>query len=440
MVYRQIVIIFLLILANGVFAMAEAAVISARKARLQERANGGDGRAAAALELANAPNRFLSTTQFGITLISILAGAFGGATLTDDLAAWLGRFPALDPWRHGLALALVVGSITFVSLVVGELVPKRVALNNPEGIASAVAGPMRRLSTIVTPVVAILGIATEGVLRLMGARRSDAPPVTEEEVKILIQQGAEAGVFLATEKEMVQSIFRLGDRRVNELMVPRLQAMWLDANAALEDNLRKMEASGHSRFPLADGNLDRLIGVVSVHAVWARQMAGGPVDLREIAWDPPFLPEAMPAFKALETLRASGREMAVVLSEYGGVQGLVTLFDVMEAIFAGLPEGAGAPEPRASLREDGSWLLDGMLPAHDVEEILGLRNLPGQDENDYDTLGGFVMDRLQRLPAVGDAFEWHQRRWEVAAMEGRRVARVVVRPAKPHPPTEGTHS
>jgi putative hemolysin len=424
MVYQQILIIFVLILANGVFAMAEAAIISARKARLQERANGGDARAAAALELANAPNRFLSTTQFGITLISILAGAFGGATLTDDLAAWLGQFPALEPYSHALALAVVVGGITFVSLIVGELVPKRLALNNPEAVAAMVAGPMRRLSALAGPVVTVLGATTDALLRLLGARHAGGPPVTEEEVKILIRQGAEAGVFLATEHEMVKSVFRLGDRRVNDLMIPRLQIDWLDTRAPLEDNLRKMEASGHSRFPVADGDLDRIVGVVSIREVWARQIAGQPIDLRTLAWAPPFLPEALPAFTALERLREARRDMAVVLGEYGDVQGLVTVMDVLETVVGDAP---GAREEDAIRREDGSWLLDGMLPAEDVREILGLRDLPGEEQRDFETLGGFMMDRLQRLPAPGDGFEWRHYRWEVAAMDGRRVAKVVVR-------------
>lgn len=428
MVIRQIVIIFVLILANGVFAMAEAAVISARKARLQERANQGDQSAAAALELANAPSRFLSTTQLGITLISILAGAFGGATLTDDLAAWLARLDVPEAWRHGIALAVVVGGITYVSLVVGELVPKRIALNSPEGIAARVAGPMRRLSALTAPVVALLGASTDALMRLLGARRSDEPPVTEEEVKILIRQGAAAGVFLPAEQEMVQRVFRLGDRRVNELMVPRTMVDWLDLTAPLEENLRTMEAAGHARFPVADGALDRLAGVVSVRAVWSAQMRGEPVDLRALAWMPPQLPEELAAFRALETFRATGREMAVIISEYGGVQGILTLADVLEAVVGEIPERPGEPDTRATRRPDGSWVMNGMLPASDVRELLDLRVLPGEGGNDYETLGGFMMERLQRLPAVGDAFEWHGYRWEVTAMDGKRVTTVLISP------------
>jgi putative hemolysin len=428
MALRQILIIFLLILANGVFAMAEAAVISARKARLQERANQGDKSAASALDLANAPSRFLSTTQFGITLISILAGAFGGATLTDDLATWLARYPVPEGWRHGIALAVVVGGITYVSLVIGELVPKRLALNSPEGIAARVAGPMRRLSAIAAPVVTVLGASTDAVVRILGVRRSDEPPVTEEEVKILIGQGAAAGVFLPSEQDLVQGVFRLGDRRVNELMVPRVRVAWLDLDDPLEENLRKMAAAAHSRFPVADGALDRLAGVVSVRAVWARQMAGEPVDLRALAWMPPLVPEELPAVRALENFRTSGREMAVVLSEYGGVQGILTLTDVLGSVVGEIRDLPGAAAARAARREDGAWLLDGLLPAAEVKEILGLRTLPNESDTDYESLGGFVMDRLQRLPSVGDSFAWHDYRWEVAALDGKRVAKVIVRP------------
>lgn len=431
MVLRQILIIFVLILANGAFSMAETAVISSRKARLQERAAKGDKGAATALDLANAPSRLLSTTQFGITLVSILTGAFGGATLADNLAAWLARFPALDAARHGIALAVVVGGITYVSLIIGELAPKRLALKDPEGIASRVAGPMRRLSALVAPVVTLLGASTEAVVRLLGVRRSDEPPVTEEEVKILIRQGAAAGVFLPAEQEMVQGVFRLGDRRVNELMVPRVQVEWLNLHAPLEANLRKMRDVGHSRLPVADGSLDHLVGVLSVRAVWACQMDGEPVDLRALAETPPFLPEELPAFRALETFRATGQEMAVVLSEYGGVQGILTLADVLESVVGEIPERPGAPESRAIRHEDGSWLLDGLLPAVEVKELLDLPDLPDEAENDYDTLAGFMMDRLQRVPVNGDTFTWHGYRWQVQSMDGRRVATVLVCPFNP---------
>lgn len=430
MVIRQIVIIFLLILANGIFAMAEAAVISARKARLQERANQGDRPARTALELANAPNRFLSTTQLGITLISILAGAFGGATLTDDLAAWLARYALPMGARHAVALAVVVGGITYVSLVIGELVPKRLALNHPEDIASRMAGPMRRLSAMTAPVVTLLGASTNVVLHLIGARRTAEPPVTEEEVKILIRQGAAAGVFLPVEQEMVQGVFRLGDRRVNELMTPRMRVDWLDLSLPLEDNLRKMETSRYSRFPIATGALDGLVGVVSMRAIWVAQRCGEPVDLRALAWRPPLFPEELPAFRALETLRSTGREMAAVISEYGGVQGILTLTDILEAVAGEGAERSDEGEPRTQHREDGSWLLDGLLPAVEVKEILGLRSLPGETRNEFETLGGFMLGRIQRLPERNDAFTWHGYRWEVAAMDGRRVAKVIVRPAE----------
>lgn len=438
MYLSDILILLLLVLANGVFAMSEAAVISSRKARLMERANRGDARARAALALSENPNDFLSTVQIGITLIGILAGAFGGARLSDDLAAWLARFPAIAPYSGAIALAIVVGGITYASLVIGELVPKRLALNNPEGVASAVSGPMRRLSAITMPAVRLLSFSTDFLVRILGGQKASGAPVSEEEVKILLQEGAEAGVFHASEHQMLQSVFRLTDRHVNELMVPRLQTVWLDINDPLETNLQKMEQSQHSRFPVGEGTLDNFLGMVSVKDVWAHMIEGTVLerpdfDLRELLWQPPLFPEAAGALHALETFRQTGRHTGVVLDEYGGVQGIVTLMDVLEAIVGDIPE-MGEIDERAVRREDGSWLLDGMLLLDEVKDRLDIRALPGEEEGHFETLGGLVMAQLERLPHPGDTFDACGWRWEVVDLDGHRVDRVLVTHLEDLPP------
>ena len=438
LVLQEILILLVLVLANGVFAMSEAAVISSRKARLQERANRGDASAAAALALAEQPNDFLSTVQIGITLIGILAGAFGGARLSVHLADWLARYPAIAAYNEQLAFAIVVGGITYASLVIGELVPKRLALNNPESVSSFIARPMRGLSTITMPFVRILSFSTDLVVRLLGAQRSGDPSVTEEEVMILLQEGAEAGVFHASEHQMLQSVFRLTDRHVNELMVPRLQTVWLDINDPLETNLQKMEQSQHSRFPVGEGTLDNLLGMVSVKDVWAHMIEGTVLerptfDLRELLWQPALFPEAAGALHALETFRQTGRHTGVVLDEYGGVQGIVTLMDVLEAIVGDIPE-MGELDERAVRREDGSWLLDGMLLLDEVKDRLDIRALPGEEEGHFETLGGLVMAQLERLPRLGDTFDACGWRWEVVDLDGHRVDRVLVTHLEDLPP------
>lgn len=355
----ELLFILLLIMANGLLAMSEIAIVSARKARLQQRAADGDKGARAALELATAPNRFLATIQIGITLVGILAGAVGGATIAESLTVPLSRIPLVAPYSKAVSLGIVVLSVTYLSLVIGELAPKRLALQSPERIAAAVAPSMHLLSVIASPAVYLLSLSTEMVLRIVGMRPSLEPPVTEEEVRIMIEIGTQAGVFQAAEQDLVERIFRFGDRRVDELMTPRLQIVWLDVDDPREENWQKMVASGHSLFPVFRGNLDNVLGMASVGALWARMVMGQPTDLQASLVQPLFVPETMSALKVLELFKQSGLHVALVMDEYGSIQGLVTLTDVLEAIVGDIPAIGERIEPQAVQREDASWLLAG---------------------------------------------------------------------------------
>lgn len=420
-----ILIIILLTIANGIFAMSEAAVISARKAKLQQQANMGDARARAALALADNPNRFLSTVQVGITLIGILAGAFGEATLADDVETLLERVPWLAPYSRAISLIIMVVVLTYLSLIIGELVPKRLALRNPEAIAGLVAAPMNFLSAVVSPAVYVLSVSTEAVLRLLGVKPSTEPPVTEEEIRVLIQQGTQAGVFEVAEQDMVEAVFRLNDQRAFDLMTPRPEIIWLDLDDSPQEVVAKITESGYSRFPVCRGSLDNVLGVVRAKDLLARSVAGEPLDLKAAMRSPIFVPESALAFQVLELFRGSQPHLALVIDEYGGTQGLVTLHDILEAIVGEVE----VSEPQAVQRQDGSWLLDGALAVEEFKEIFDLKILPEEEHDYYQTLGGFVMMLLGRVPTAGDHFHWAGLRFEVMDMDGKRVDKVLVVPA-----------
>jgi putative hemolysin len=431
----EILIILLLILANGLFAMAEMAIVSARKARLQQRAESGDAGAAVALELAEEPDDFMSTVQIGITLIGVLAGAFGGATIAGELAGALRRIAFLAPYSQTISVALVVLGITYLSLVIGELAPKRFALNNAEQIASRIAPLMRRLSRIAAPVAHLLSLSAEAALRVVGVREGPDQPVSEEEIRIMLQEGTEVGVFEPLEEEMVEHIFRLGDRKVAALLTPRTEIVWIDLDDPEQEIQQKITASGHSRFPVARGELDDVLGLVLAKDLLARSLAGQPVDLRSVLRPALFVPENMPALDVLQRFREERVKIALVLDEYGGLQGMVTTDDILVAITGDIPEpgkGAGAEIYR---REDGSWLLGGMLPLDEFAEALQLGDLPIKE---VETLGGMVMTLLGRIPVAGDRFKWRGLTFEVLDMDGRRVDKVLVTPAQPAAPPGDT--
>ncbi|MBX9259461.1 HlyC/CorC family transporter [Desmonostoc muscorum CCALA 125] len=424
----EILIILVLIIANGIFSMSEMAIVSARKVRLQQLANQGDAKARVALKLAESPNHFLSTIQVGISLIGILTGAFGGATIANRLAVYVRLVPLLAPYSEPISFGIVVLIITYLSLIVGELVPKRLALNNPEKIASTVAIPMRALSAIASPMVYLLSASTDLILRVLGVTQSTEPQVTEEEIKILIEQGTEAGTFEEAEQDMVERVFRLGDRPVSYLMTPRPDIVWLDLDDTAEENRQKMVDSAYSRYPVCQAGLDNVLGVIPVTDLLARSFRGEPLDLTVGLRQPVFVPESTRGLKVLELFKQTITHMALVVDEYGVIQGLVTLNDIMSEIVGDVPSMDGQDEPQAVQREDGSWLLDGMLPVEEFLELFEMEEWESEERGSYQTLGGFVITHLGRIPAAADHFEWEGMRIEVMDMDGNRVDKVLVVP------------
>ncbi len=416
----ELIIIAVLLLINGVFVMSEMAVVSSRKARLQQQANEGNKRAGAALDLAQRPTPFLSTVQIGITLVSVLLGAIGGSSISAPLAAVLKTWPAVAPYADSLAFGIVIVLITTLTLLIGELIPKRLALHQPERIAAVIAGPMMFISRVFTPLVWALGKITELALELMGIKPSDEPPVTEEEIQLLIDQGTEAGVIEESEQDMVEGIFSLSDSRVYSLMTPRTEITWLDIKDAPEEIRKKIIESPYSRFPVCQDSLDVILGIVK-----ARDLLGPPslssdeFKLKDKLRPAFYIPETMFASRALEIFKEKNAELMLVIDEFGSLQGLLTLNDIIEEIVGDIEV-----EAQATQRQDGSWLLDGLLPVDDFKEIFKVDKLP--HESEYESLSGFVMMSLGRVPQAADHFEWNGLRFEVMDMDGRRVDKVLV--------------
>ncbi|MCC4770302.1 DUF21 domain-containing protein [Methanosarcina sp. DH2] len=424
--FFEITAVLVLIALNGIFAMSEFAIVSAKKTRLRQRAEEGDTQAAAALKLANEPTPFLSTIQIGITLVGIFAGAFGGATIAKGLASYLREFPALVPYSSALSITLVVLVITYLTLVFGELVPKRLALNNAETIASRVAKPMFFFSLIAKPLVIILSHSTEVVLRLMRVRKTTGPPVTEEEIKIMIEEGTEAGVFERAELSMIKGVFDIGDRRVESLMTHRTDIIALDLSDPADENLRKMIGSGRSNFPAYERDLDNIVGMVSVKDVLARLVEGGPADIRVSVTKPLFAPEAITVLKLLESFKETGVHVALITDEYGSIQGIITLHDILEAIVGDVHTLGEPVETQVVAREDGSWLIDGDTPIENLKEVLSVHSFPGEKEGYYRTIAGLILFILQRIPKTGDHIEFRGLRYEVVDMDGNRIDKVLV--------------
>lgn len=426
---NELLMIFILILVNAVLAMSEAALVASRKARLQQQVGEGNKSSALAIKLIEDPNIFLSTIQIGITLIGVLAGAVGGATIAESLAAILHNIPYISEYSTSIALGIVVLSITILTIWLGELVPKRLGLNSPEKIAQVVAGPMLFLSAVFSPFIKLMSGATNFVLRLMGVNPSTEPPITEEELQVLIDQGTQAGVFEESEQDMVEGVFSLGDQRVYSLMTPRTEIVWLDINDTLEEIRQKIAECPYSRFPVRQDTLESIVGIVKSRDLLVASLFGNEIKLKEFVKPAFYIPETMFASRALEILKEKNTELLLVVDEFGGVQGLLTINDILEEI-VGEMEGA---EPQATQRQDGSWLLDGMLEIDEFKEIFDLNSLPHEDE--YETLSGFVMTSLGRMPQATDNFEWNNFRFEVMDMDGRRVDKVLVT-ALPLPPAD----
>lgn len=430
----EILLILVLIVANGIFSGSEIAIVSARRVRLEQMANQGNRRAAVALRLATSPNDLLSTVQIGITLIGILSGAVGGATLSNRLQPVIEAIPPLRPWSEPLSLALVVSVITYLSLVIGELVPKRIALNNPEAIACAVAKPMRWLSRWGAPLVHLLGRSTDGLLRLLGIAISSEPALTEEEIRALIRQGAESGVLEEAEHEMVQRVFHLADQPVRAIMTPRTEIQWLDLDEPMDSQLAEVVASSHSRLPVARGRLDDCVGIVRSHTLLAARLEHGTVEVSGLMQKPLYITESAGTLAVIGQFRENGVEIALVTDEYGGIEGLVTLTDLMEAIVGDLPSGQQEEEPSIRCRDDGSWLIDAALPLEALKELLEREALPGEDANGFHTLAGFLLHRFERVPRAGDHFSWDGLRFEVVDMDGHRIDKVLISPEERRSP------
>ncbi len=430
----EIIFILLLLLANGLFAMAEIAVVTSRKARLKNMSDEGHSGAKLALALANSPGRFLSTVQVGITFVGVLASALGGADIAERLAHVFNHMPVLAPYSELLSITIVVGILTYLSVIIGELVPKRIALNNPERIASGLARPMYSLAKMFAPLVNLLNFSSDFLMAAIGIRKPKESVVSEEEVRVLIDEGLSAGIFKKAEKEMVEGVFDLDEQTAGDLMTPRARMIWLSLDDDDEENWRRIAGSGHSHFPVYQETRDNVVGMVSVKSLWANLSLAGRVELRALVTPPLYVPTAMPASKLIEEFKKSGKHIALVVDEFGGLQGLVTLNDVMMAIVGNLPEREQRHEPKAFLRQDGSWLIDAMLDIDETKKSLGIdEDLPGEDINRYSTLGGFILSQLGHIPREGEKFHWDRFDFEVIDMDRQRIDKVLVIPRTPKP-------
>lgn len=422
----EILIVVLLILINGLFSMSEMALVSARRARLAVLAQAGRKGAATARRLIEQPQRFLPTVQAGMTLVAMIAGVFGGAQLARKLAIGLKAVPALRPMAGPLSVALVVLAITFFTLVLGELVPKQLALRYAEPIAARVAGPLARLARVANPVVWLLGASTGLMLRVLRVPRVAAPAVSEEELKALLAEGAQAGVLEAEERQMIERVLRLADKKVRAIMTPRTEVTWLDRTDPPAELKATLKASPHARFVVCDGTVDNVVGVVLAKDLLDRMLEGAALAVSPVLRQPIVVPDTVSALDALERLRADRVGMALVMDEYGSFEGVVTASDLLEAIVGEPADILEPPSAAGAKRAEGVLLFDGLMPVDEVKARLGLPDLPA--EGSYHTLGGLLLALLRRVPRTGDRIEFGGWRFEVAEMDGRRVARVRAEP------------
>ncbi len=426
----DIVLIFVLILVNGLFAMSEIAVVSSRKSRLQNLADDGSLGAKAALDLHQEPSSFFSTIQVGITSVGILSGAIGEAAIADPLAEWFAGIPLLAPYAKTVALTITVVCLTYISVVVGELVPKRLAMLAPEGIASLIARPMIVLARITHPLVVILSSSCSAILRLLGARTKEEQPVTNDEINVLMEQGAEAGVFHESEQELVSNVLRLDEQRIAAIMTPRREMFVIDLDEDEEAVRQRIVDTEYSRLVVCRDGLDQVLGILQTGDLLKKAIPGHCItssDIESVLHPPLYVPETVTTTQLLESFRHARLQFALIVDEYGDVQGLVTLTDVLASIVGELsvPE---APEDRDMLqREDGSWLVDGDVGVERLKSVLDIDDdLPGEDERGFHTLGGFIMHSLGRIPRPTDHFSALGWRFEVMDMDGNRVDKVLV--------------
>ena len=422
----EIFLLLLMVLVNGYLAMAEIAVVSARKALLSLRAAAGEPGYAAAQKLSTAPGRFLSTVQIGITLVGVLAGAFGSATLAEKLAVPLVRLGMSATTAETVGVGVVVLLTTYISLVLGELVPKQIGLNNPERVAALVASPMNTAARIAAPLVNLLSRSTALTLRLLHVHPNPESAITEEEIKLLIDQGTELGVIQPIEDTIVDRVFQLGDQRIKSLITPRTEVVWLDLEASDRASIQKLKTYRYAEFPVAKGSIDNLVGFVRALDLLEQALDGQEIDLQAAMRPPLFVPENTPVFQVLERMRQSGFEIAFVVDEFGGISGMVNFFDLFEALVGDLPEGGQPFDPDIVRQEDGSYLISAMIPVVQFRELFSLGSLPGEDQNQYQTLGGFVLYLFSRIPSTGEQIDWEDFHFRVVDMDGLRIDKLQV--------------
>ncbi|MBG0770118.1 MAG: HlyC/CorC family transporter [Anaerolineaceae bacterium] len=428
-VYVNIILIFVLFFFNAIFAMYEIAMVAARKVRLQQSVEAGSVGAKRALTLLADPNQqYLSTVQIMITLIDTLAGGIGGATLADPLARQLEHISWLAPQAGLIALILVVSVITYFSIVMGELIPKRLAVSKPEAVVIRLSPVVYVMTKIFKPITKLLSISTNVGLKILHINTDAGPSITEEEIKGFIDEGREIGVIEDAERDMFSGIFRLGDRRVEAIMTSRMEMAWIDINLPMPEIWQQIIESTHSRIPVADGNLDNILGYIQVRNLLGHTFNETEINLRDYIKEPIYVPENMAALKALENIQTSGVHLAMVVDEFGGITGMVTDYDILEAIVGEIPEDGADTDYMAVQREDGSWLFDGLIVVDELKELLNLHEMPDEERAGYQTLSGFVMTQLGRIPKTGAKFTYDNYEFEVVDMDGRRVDRVLVSP------------
>lgn len=431
----EIMILIGLIVLNGIFAMSEIALVTARKARLMKLASEGDGAASVALKLGEDPTKFLSTIQIGITSIGLLNGIVGEAVLAGPFSIWLQSFGMPEGIANIGATVLVVVVVTYVSIVIGELVPKRLGQITPEPIARLVARPIQILALLTRPFVVLLSVSTHTLLRVMGVKQNSPSSVTEEEIHAMLEEGSETGVIEQHQHEMVRNVFRLDDRQLGSLMIPRSDVVIIDIRLPPEENLRRLIESEYSRFPVCDGGLDKVLGVIHAKQTLASVARGETPDYSANLHPSIYVPETLTGMELLAQFRNNHMQMAFVIDEYGEVEGIVTLQDVLEAV-TGEFSPRNADDAWAVQREDGSWLLDGAIPIPEMKDRLELKDVPEKDKGRYHTLSGMMMLLLGKVPATGDHVDWEGWRFEVVDMDGKRIDKVMATPLLNAAPTE----
>jgi putative hemolysin len=440
MITLEIVAVTLLILLNGVLAMSEMAIVSSRRPRLRHMAANGSLGAQKVLQLLDEPVDFLAAIQIGITLVSVFAGAFGGATLASRLSVYIAQIESLSAYSDGLALGIVVASITYLSLVIGELAPKSFAMAYPEEIAVIVVRPISFVVRFARPVVRVLTWSTRMALRFVGFRGATRRTVTEEEVKLLIEEGTHSGALDPSEEAMMKRIMRTGDRNVGDVMTPRTQIQAINIRDSSEDNFDRIRSSHHAFLPVYDDSIDKIIGMASVKELFNQQPFSGQFDLPSGWNEALFVPKSMPAFRALEEFKRTGKHIAVVVDEYGGTTGLLTIMDILEAIVGDVPDEKELDHPDILQRHDGSWLVGGMVSIDDFKEALEIKEIANEEKGNFQSVGGLVLHHLGRIPTEGDEFDAVGHHFEVVDMDGRRIDKVLITKCqdKPVPDDLGT--